>query len=629
MGVVDEVKDRLDVTDFIGRHVHLKKSGRSFKGLCPFHHEKTPSFYVFPETQTWHCFGCGRGGDIFNFVMEYEGLDFRAALEELARQAGVEIKPQTPEQRQAETEAERLLSVLEAATEYFHQLLLSAPQAETARAYLQKRGFTKETIQTFRLGYSLRSWDALRSHLTAQGFSIPDLLKVGLLVEKERGGTYDRFRDRLMIPICDRRGRVIAFGGRVLNPEDSPKYINSPKTPLFDKSSVLFGYHLAGRAIREQDAVVIVEGYMDVMIPHQAGFRNVVAPMGTALTEAHLRQLQRLTKKFILAMDPDAAGIHAVLQGLEVSRQTLEREWTPVFDPRGLIGYEDRLGAEIRAVTLPGGLDPDEIILRDPQQWADLIEHSQPIVWFYFEQLLQQIDPHEPKGKARIVDAMIPLLADIADNVEREGYVQDIALKLGLDVRTLAGRLRTRERAAAVRRQAAARAPDRSRSVEDIEAYALTVLMHFPELLAIVNDALQAESQPPVHSEDFSGVYRHIWDAWLELTEHPELELRDLLPDEVVQKVAGWLTTPLPDRSQDLWARDVTFTILRMRKRRLSEHISHVTTLITENQAAGDLTGGQYALAMTDLTRSLSQVQLALSHIGQGLQLTLAGGERS
>ncbi len=629
MGVVDEVKERLDVTDFIGRHVHLKKSGRSFKGLCPFHHEKTPSFYVFPETQTWHCFGCGRGGDIFNFVMEYEGLDFRAALAELARQAGVELKPRTPEQQQAETEAERLLKLLAAAAEYFHQLLLSAPQAETARAYLARRGFVDETIRTFRLGYSLRSWDALRTHLTAMGFSVSELLKAGLLVEKENGGTYDRFRDRLMIPICDRRGRVIAFGGRVLHPDDKPKYINSPKTPLFDKSSVLFGYHLAGRAIREQDAVVIVEGYMDVMIPHQAGFKNVVAPMGTALTEAHLRQLQRLTKRFILAMDPDAAGIHAVLQGLEVARKTLDRELAPLFDPRGLIGYEGRLGAEIRAVTLPDGLDPDEIILQSPQRWQDLIANSQPIVRFYFEQLLQQENPHEPKGKARIVDAMLPLLADIADNIERDAYIQEIALKLGLDVRTLDERLRTRERAAAVRRQAAAHSPEPAAQGRDVEAHVLAVLMHYPELLPDVDAALIAEDLQPVQKEDFGGMYRYIWDAWLELDEHPEWELHDLLPVEMVQQVEAWLAAPLPEHSPEQWTRDVVLTILRMRRQRLSELITRLSALISEAQAHGDWTGSQHAQAMIDLSRYLGQVQSALARVGQGLQITLAGEERS
>ncbi|MBN1875498.1 MAG: DNA primase, partial [Anaerolineae bacterium] len=422
MGVVDEVKDRLDIVDVIGKSVHLQKSGRSFKGLCPFHTEKTPSFFVFPDSQHWHCFGCGKGGDIFNFVMEYEGLDFRTALEELARQAGVEVRPLTPEQVEQQSEAERLYALLEAATEYYHQLLLTAPQAARARDYLRHRGFTRDTITTFHLGYSLETWDGVRTHLWGQGYSIEEQIKAGMLVEREEGGTYDRFRDRIMIPICNRRGQIIAFGGRVLTPEAQPKYMNSPQTLIFDKSKVLFGYHLASQAIREADEAVIVEGYMDVMIPHQAGYKNVVAPMGTALTEAHLKQLQRLTKRFVLALDPDTAGIHAMMRGLEVARDTLDREWQPIFDPRGLVGYEGRLKADIRVVDLPDGLDPDELILDNPARWEALLQHSQPVVRFYFEQLLLQENPREPKGKARIVDAMLPLLNDIADGVEREAY---------------------------------------------------------------------------------------------------------------------------------------------------------------------------------------------------------------
>ena len=460
MDPVEEIKLRLDITEYIGRHVNLKKSGRNFKGLCPFHQEKTPSFYVFPESQNWHCFGCDRGGDIYSFLMEFNGINFRTALEELARAAGVELKPRTPEELEAESEADRLRRVMEMATDYYHTLLLTSPQARDARAYLKKRGFTRETLETFKLGYSLDEWHALRSYLLDKGVSVEEQVKAGLIVQKESGATYDRFRNRVMIPIHDRRGRVIAFGGRVLSADDQPKYMNSPQTPIFDKSTVLFGYHLASRAIREADEAVIVEGYMDVMIPHQAGFANIVAPMGTALSEAHLKLLQRLTRRFVLALDPDAAGIRATLRGLETARETLDREWQPVFDPRGLVGYEGRLKAEIRAVMLPEGLDPDELILDDPQRWASLIAESQPIVRFYFEQLLQQENPDEPKGKARIIDAMLPLLRDIADSVEREAYIQEIALQFGLDAQTLMDRLRARERAEAVRRQAAV-APQR------------------------------------------------------------------------------------------------------------------------------------------------------------------------
>ncbi len=301
------------------------------------------------------------------------------------------------------------------------------------------------------------SWDAARTHLMGQGFTVEEQIKAGMLIERDDGSTYDRFRNRVMIPIYDRRGRPIAFGGRVLQPDQQPKYLNSPQTILFDKGQVLFGYHLASRAIRDQDAVVIVEGYMDVMIPHQAGFRNVVAPMGTALSEAHLSQLQRLTHRYILCLDPDAAGVHGTLQGLETARQTLDRNWEAVFDPRGLVGYEGRLKADIRVMTLPSGLDPDELVLQDPARWEDLVNASQPVVRFTFQHMLAQEKPDEPKAKSRIVDAMLPLLKDIGDSIEREAYAQEIAQQLGIDARALLDRLRAMDRAEAVRTQAAGR----------------------------------------------------------------------------------------------------------------------------------------------------------------------------
>jgi DNA primase len=613
MSVVDEVKERLDIIEVIGRHVHLQKSGRNFKGLCPFHTEKTPSFFVFPDTQGWHCFGCQKGGDVFTFVTEFEGLDFRTALEELARRAGVELRPRTPEQVEAESEVDRLRGLLEAAADYYHALLLTAPQAAYARDYLKKRGFALETLKTFRLGYSLNGWDATRTHLSGKGFSVEDQIKAGMLVEREEGGTFDRFRDRVMIPICDRRGRIIAFGGRVLNPEQQPKYMNSPQTVLFDKSHVLFGYHQAAQAIREADAAVIVEGYMDVMIPNQAGYKNVVAPMGTALTEAHLQQLQRLTKRFILALDPDAAGIHGTIQGLETARQTLDREWDAVFDPRGLVGYEGRLKADIRVVTLPEGLDPDELILENPARWEALIEGSRPVVRFYFEQLLKQENSNEPKGKARIVDAMLPLLSDISESVEREAYVQDIALRLGLDARALLDRLRARERAQAVRRQAAVRAPSRSTLSSDLEAYVLTVLMRYPELLEPVDAQLMETSLEPVMDGDFSGTYRLIWLAWLELGEHPELELADVLPAELLEQVHAWTLTPLPEMPATQWERDVIRTILRLRERQIHTLSKQTQSLVAEAQVQGDIKAAHYLVALQDLSDALRRVQQALS----------------
>ncbi|HEY73791.1 MAG TPA: DNA primase, partial [Thermoflexia bacterium] len=320
MSVVDEIKERLDIVEVISSYTPLKKSGRNYKALCPFHSEKTPSFVVFPESQHWHCFGaCAEGGDLFSFVMKHEGWDFRTALEELARRAGVELRPRTPAQVKEEEEADRLRELLTTAARYYNHLLQHASEAKAARAYIARRSLDDETVERFRLGYSLPGWNRSRDYLTEQGYTIEELVKAGLLVRKETGSTYDRFRERLMIPIRDAQGRVIGFGARTLDPEGVPKYLNSPQTPLFDKSRTLFGLDLARKTIRRKDQVVIVEGYMDVMQAQQAGFANVVAQMGTALTEPQLRQLQRYTKRLVLALDPDAAGVQATLRGVEVA----------------------------------------------------------------------------------------------------------------------------------------------------------------------------------------------------------------------------------------------------------------------------------------------------------------------
>jgi len=444
-------------------------------------------------------------------------------------------------------------------------------------------------VETFQLGYSLESWDAVRTHLLGKGYSIEEQVAAGMLVEREEGGTFDRFRDRVMIPIRDRRGRTIAFGARVLKPDQQPKYMNSPQSLLFDKGTVLFGYDLASRAIRKAGSAIVVEGYMDVMIPHQAGYENVVAPMGTALSEAHLKQLQRLTDRFILALDPDAAGIHGTLSGLDTARKTLDRNWDAVFDARGLIGYEGRLKADIRVLTLPNGMDPDELILQDPQRWEQLVASSQPIVRFYFQHMLSQGDPDEPKTKSRIVDEMLPLLKDIPSSVEREAYAQEIALTLGLDPRTLLDRLRVMDRAQTIRSRVAVRSTQERHPPSDLETHILTVLMHYPELLASVNALLVQSDVAPLSEDDFASQYRLIWASWVQMLEHPELELEDFLPSDMLGLVQDWVNQVLPDRSPSQWERDLMRTVVRIRDKRLREALQQSRIMLRSASAESDL----------------------------------------
>jgi DNA primase len=622
VSVIDEIKHRLDIVEVISAYTPLQKTGRNYKALCPFHAEKTPSFVVFPESQRWYCFGaCGEGGDVFNFVMKQEGWDFRTALEELARQAGVELQPRTPAQVEAEEERDRLLDALQAAAAYYHQLLLHAPEAEDARDYVKRRGLDQETGSQFLLGYSPPSWDRTRAHLTEQGYTIEELVKAGLLVEREDGtSTYDRFRDRLMIPIRDVRGRVIGFGARTLDPEGVPKYLNSPQTPLFDKSQVFYGLDLASKSIRDEDQVIIVEGYMDVMQAHQAGFSNIVAQMGTALTETQLRQIQRYTKTLILALDPDTAGVQATLRGVEVARETLEQQWEPVFDPHGLVGYEARLGAEIRILTLPGGKDPDDLIREAPERWATLVKNAVPVVDFYLQLLTQDLDVNDTKAKAQVVEALLPVLRAISNPVERQDYVQKIARSLRLDVRAVQSRLHRAEYRSARRHRRAPPPPSvaSQRSKEaDLEQYGLSVLLRRPKLLTRLNQTLIENQLEPLSGKDFQDVeYRAIFETWAAVVsgEHaaPLDVLSAELPAETNRRVEHLLSQEGLALADEQLTKDTLHTLLRIRERNLRRMGRELSFLVREAQEDGDMKAQQYADALQSYKEALLHTQKAL-----------------
>lgn len=625
MSVIDEVKDRLDIVEVISAYTPLQQAGRNYKALCPFHSEKTPSFIVFPDSQHWHCFGaCSEGGDIFTFVMKREGWDFRTTLEELARRAGVELRPRTPAQVEAQEEADRLRGLLDAVSQYYNHLLHHAPEAGKARSYIDKRGLNAETVDYFLLGYSLPGWERTRTYLVERGYTIEELVKAGLLVQREDGtGTHDRFRDRLMIPIRDAQGRVIGFGARTLDPEGVPKYINSPQTALFDKSRTLFGLDLARQSIHREDRAVIVEGYMDVMQAHQAGFGNVVAQMGTALTEPQLRQLQRYTKRLILALDPDAAGIQATLRGVQVAREVLEQEWEPVFDPRGLVGHEARLGAEIRILSLPPGQDPDDLIREDAERWAALVEEAVPVMDFYLQMLLQGLDPDDTKAKARVVDTLLPVLRAVADPVERDDYVQKLARALRVDVRAVQSRLRgARQRTARDTHSTRTQAAPHWEPVEaDLESHCLSILLQRPSLLPRINEALAESQQEPLRDQDFGDASsRAIYEAWEALltTGHPvSIEaLRSQLPTDLHTRLEETLKIHRiePILADEQLERDLTLTLLRLRERNLKRLGQELSLLTMEAQEAGDVRAGQYAEIWRSHTETLLRTQQALAH---------------
>ena len=307
----------------------------------------------------------------------------------------------------------------------------------------------EETLEAFGLGYAPNAWEAGLEHFTSKGYRVEDLLACGLVTEREPGSSehkdviqktdvYDRFRHRIMFPIRDERGRMAGFGARILNPEDVPKFLNSPQTAVFDKGRLLYGLDRARKPIRTQDQAVIVEGYLDVIALHQAGFENVVSPMGTALTEHQLYLLKRFSRRIILALDPDAAGDKATLRGLQIARQAMDHEQDPVFDARGLLGYEARLQADIRVTTLPPGMDPDEVVNRDAQEWQRILENARPIVVHVMETLAAGRDLDDPKVKNEIAAQVIPLIADVPSSIERDTYRQRLARLLHVDERVVA-----------------------------------------------------------------------------------------------------------------------------------------------------------------------------------------------
>lgn len=447
--VIERVKSKLDIVEQIGATVPLKKSGKAWRGLCPFHGERTPSFYVYPEGR-WHCFGCGEDGDLITFVEKTQGLDFMESLTLLAERAGVSLDRHGADDHQESAESasrKRLRALNEAAAIWFYHQLLQASAAQYARSYLESRGVSNDSINTWRLGYAPDAGDALTRYLQSQDYTPRELIDAGLARERELGkggGLYDYFRDRLIFPIRNQAGQTIAFGGRELG-GGHPKYLNTPQTALFDKSATLFGIDLARDAIRRADRVIIVEGYMDAIVPSQHGTRNIVAVIGSALTEKHVQIIKRLTRRVTLALDPDAAGESATVRGITVAQRAFDRVVAPVplaplgtptsrrGEPRGLVRFEEQVDAEITVARLPPHEDPDEFVRRDPDGWRAAIERAQPLIDFLLDVETAELALETPQGKLEARRRLLPVIAEVRDRTLADEYIGRLAQKLRLD----------------------------------------------------------------------------------------------------------------------------------------------------------------------------------------------------
>ncbi len=411
---IDEIKNRLDIVEVIGSYIKLHKTGANFRALCPFHSEKKPSFFVSPARQIWHCFGCGKSGDIFGFVKEVEGVEFGDALRILAQRAGVELKKQTPEYAKLRSERERLYEICELTTKFFEKQLEASSVGKEAKRYLLGRGITEESIKKWRLGYSPDTWQGLSDFLVSKGYKKEEIEKAGLGLTSEKGSFYDRFRGRIIFPVFDLNSQVVGFGGRVFKEKDKTeiaKYVNTPNTLLYDKSRILYGLARAKLEIRKKDFCILVEGYTDVIMSHQAGVENVVASSGTALTPGQLKILKRYSENLVLGFDMDIAGDWATKRGIDLAQL-----W----------------GFNIKVILLPEEKDPADVISESSRDWEKLINNAKSILEFYFESAFSRVDGKTPEGKKEISKILLPVIKRIPNKIEQSFWIQKLSKELAV-----------------------------------------------------------------------------------------------------------------------------------------------------------------------------------------------------
>jgi DNA primase len=559
--------------------------------------------------------------------MKRENLDFKEALNKLAARAGVEVptySKQSPEQKEA---YENLRQLLEDAVVFYRGHLTA--NADVLNYLHEKRGLTNASIETFGLGYAPNAWDSALTHFSGRGYSEQELLDAGLISERDSGGYYDRFRNRIMIPIRDEQGRMSGFGARIVDPDDVPKFLNSPDTAVFTKGRLLYGMDRARKPIRTADQAVIVEGYMDVIALHQAGYENVVSPMGTALTEDQLRLLKRFTRKIVLALDPDVAGQKAVMRGLDAARSAMDKEGELAFDARGLLRNEARLQADLRVASIPDDLDPDEIVARDKDEWAKLIEKAKPIVTHVMDTLAVDQNINDPKVKSQIAAQVVPLIEDLPNPLERDTYRQALARMLRVDERALLGTLaqgpRVKRSRGGAQRQIVDK-PDAGLAVvtssKRTEEYLIGSLFRKPELLYRLDRVLQEFGLIALNAQDFDytdhkllfGLIRESVEQYK--TEHHDFVV-DAMPaslqvrsEELVQGAEKL------ERLEEKLLEELLRSVIKLRRVAAGENLNQLRFLQEEAHQGGDLRASNYTdlvLQHTRLLRDLDQAYKQMS----------------
>ncbi|MCX8044449.1 MAG: DNA primase [Desulfobacterota bacterium] len=563
---VREIREACSIVGVISEYITLTKSGANYKGLCPFHSEKTPSFFVNESKKFFHCFGCGASGDVFTFLMKRENVSFIEAVTTLARKYGVSLpdKPLTLHQQKQLSEREALFRITEQAAAFYHRILLHDARAIQAREYLKQRGITSDTVQAFMLGYAPEGWDSLTVFLREQGISLPAAQRIGLLVSKGGDHYYDRFRGRLMFPVFNIARNIIGFGGRVIG-DGEPKYLNSPESPLYAKRFSLYGLPQAAAAIRQHDCAIIVEGYFDLLSLHQAGITNAVAALGTALTEQQIVTLRRYTQRIITVFDADLSGQKAMIRSLE-----------PLL----------KQGVSPRIVLLPSGEDPDSFIRKaGATAFQAKVNTAPPLLDFALETIIAQHDLATPHGKVLASDAVLPVLSLINDPLERDLYLQKIARRLDVDPRQL------RRRRAAVAPQTSCTEPTDKTAVVSIppsdnnaEAMVIKLMMHYPEKISTVE---QSSLLDDFMNEELKKIGSAIMAAYRELQCVDMNVVLAMIPEPQVQMTFSRLAFQ-EDVTKEHAEKILLDCIKTIRLKKNKAERRQVTLLLKQAEAARD-----------------------------------------
>lgn len=592
MGDVDEIKSRLNIVDVIGERVTLKKAGRNFKALCPFHAEKTPSFMVSADRQIFKCFGCGKGGSVIDFVMEHDHVDFLEALEQLAQKAGVKLERRSVDTPEAKLK-QKIYEVNHLASEYYQYLLIKHRLGERARVYLRSRKITDKSVKTFSLGYSANSWDALSNFLKKKGYDAGLLETAGLVIAKSQAsGYYDRFRGRLMFTLRDHRGNIVGFAGRVLDPAiKEAKYINTSETPVYVKSNVLYGIDVTKQAIQKENEAVIMEGELDVISSFQAGIANAVAIKGSALTEGHVRLLRRYTERLAFALDSDMAGDAAARRGIEIAESA---------------------GFDMRVVILPQGKDPDDAVRGSPGLLKKAIKDAIPIYDYYIRSACTRFGGATAFGKRKVSDELLPILAKIENPIVQGHYIRVLAKALDVTEEHVADGIRKTERfkpGIGRKKETDVAQPATGRQ-EKLEIFILALLLQGKtgDLWGDVGEQISL-------SDVASASIRKILERLKTFLEKQQVfvtkDFADSLPRELVSTLDDALLLDVSDlvENEEVFSREWTKALLEFRRLALRTKMGNLTKTL-KSESDGKVGGYQKIhTKQKELTEELKKLE--------------------